>query len=68
MPLVASELVALPGFQHVIQDLQPSKKGNVAVARGRGGPLNIAYEVHGGGPVHLVVSSTISSLSLLMDS
>jgi hypothetical protein len=54
-PLTAAEVVEHPEFKHTIWDLKPSKKGKVSVARGRGGPFNIAYEIHGEGPVHLLV-------------
>lgn len=54
-PLTAAELIKHPEFEHVIYDLQPTKKGKVTVAQGRGGPFNIAYEIHGHGPIHLVV-------------
>ena len=56
MPLTAAEVVQHPGFEHVIWNLPPTKKAKFGVAKGRGGPLNIAYEVHGKGPVHVVVS------------
>ncbi|KAF2758057.1 alpha/beta-hydrolase [Pseudovirgaria hyperparasitica] len=55
-PLTAAELQAHPEFKHVTWDLKPEKKESVAVANGRGGPINIAYEVHGHGDIHLVVS------------
>ena len=54
-PLTAAEIVQHPEFEHVTWDLPPTKKGKVAVAKGRGGPLDIAYEVHGHGPIHLLV-------------
>ncbi|KAI9795196.1 MAG: hypothetical protein M1816_000218 [Peltula sp. TS41687] len=53
-PLTAAELIAHPQYHYVFYDLQPTKKGKVAVGQGRGGPFNIAYEVHGHGPIHLV--------------
>lgn len=54
MPLTAAEIIEHSAFPHVIHNLPPTKKGTVAVAQGRGGPLNIAYEIHGHGPIHLV--------------
>ena len=54
-PLSAVELVEHPEFEHVIWDLNPAKKGKTAVAVGRGGPIQIAYEIHGIGPTKLVV-------------
>lgn len=47
-------------FEHVTWALKPAKKGKVAVAKGRGGPIQISYEVHGTGPVKLVVGTTNS--------
>ena len=44
-----------PEFEHVIWELKPAEKGKVAVAKGRGGPIQISYEVHGNGPTKLVV-------------
>lgn len=58
MPLNASEIIQHPAFQDVIKDLPPTKKGTVSVAKGRGGPIKIAYEIHGSGPIHLVVSGS----------
>jgi hypothetical protein len=53
--LTAAELMAHPEFPHVRWNLPPHRKGRVPVARGRGGPIRIAYEVHGTGPVRLLV-------------
>ena len=55
MPFTVAEVLEHPAYPHVIWDLQPTKKGKVAVANGRGGPFDIAFEVHGSGPNHLVV-------------
>ena len=55
-PLTAAELSRHPEFDQVVWDLKPAKKGKVTVAEGRwGGPININYEIHGNGPVLLVV-------------
>ena len=59
-PLSAAELVKHPEFEHVTWPLKPAKKGKVAIANGRGGPVQIAYEIHGNGPTKLVVSTIIS--------
>lgn len=56
-PMTAAEVVNHPEYSHTIWDLKPEKKGRVAVARNRGGPINIEYEVHGRGNKHLVVST-----------
>ena len=57
MSLTAAEIVAHPAFNTVIWPLKPNDKGTCAVAHGRGGPIDIAYEIHGTGPIRLVVSS-----------
>lgn len=54
-PMTAAELLEHPEYPHVTWPLKPEKEGKVLVADGRGGPFNIAYEVHGHGPIHLVV-------------
>jgi len=59
--LTATQLFEHPEFPHVIWDLKPEKKGTVAVAKDRRGPVNIAYEVHGHGPIHLVVGWSASA-------
>lgn len=57
MPLKAAEIIAHPAFKTVEWDLKPSKDGFADVARGRpGGPFKLKWEVHGQGPVKLVVS------------
>lgn len=57
MPLTAVEVADHPAFKEpVIWDLEPTTKGKCAVAQGRGGPFNIAYEIHGVGNLHVVVS------------
>ncbi|OMP87102.1 putative aminoacrylate hydrolase RutD [Diplodia seriata] len=53
-PLTAAEVEAHPEFPYVTWRLEPAQKGKVAVAANRGGPLDIAYEVHGHGPIHIV--------------
>lgn len=54
-PLKAAEILQHPQFGHTTLELVPRLKGKVAVAKGRGGPFNIAYEVHGDGSRHLIV-------------
>ena len=56
MPPTAAEILRHPAFPTVIWDLPATSKGKVAVAKARGGPVNIAYEIHGTGPIRLVVS------------
>lgn len=50
--MTAAEVVQHPEFKHVIWDLSPTKKGKVLVGKGN---IQIAYEIHGHGPIHLVV-------------
>ena len=59
-PLTAAEILKHPEFEHVVWDLQPAKKGKATVAQGRGGPIQISYEIHGNGPIRLVVWYRIS--------
>ena len=54
-PMTADELLKHPEYEHTIWKLEPTQAGKVPVAKERGGPLNIAYEVHGRGNTHLVV-------------
>lgn len=56
-PLTAEELRAHPEYDHTIWPLKPSQSGTLPVATGRGGPINIAYEVHGHGDRRMVVST-----------
>jgi len=60
--LTADELQQHPEFPYVTWDLTPTKRGKVAVAEGRGGPINISYEVHGHGPIHIVWVMGLGSL------
>ncbi|KAF1958508.1 alpha/beta hydrolase-like protein [Byssothecium circinans] len=53
-PMTAEELLKHPEYPHIIWDLKPSQKDKVSVANDRGGPFNIAYEIHGHGNTHLV--------------
>jgi hypothetical protein len=57
-PLTAEELQAHPEFPYVELNLTPTRKESVSVAAGRGGPFQLAYEIHGSGPIHLVVCIT----------
>ncbi|MCJ1457349.1 hypothetical protein MMC28_007717 [Mycoblastus sanguinarius] len=54
MPLTAAEIIAHPAFPQVIWKLEPAKKGKCPVASGRGGPIKLAYEIHGTGPRKIV--------------
>ena len=62
MPLLsAEELKKHPYFHKLEWDLPPTKEGLCPVAKGRGGPFNLWYEVHGTGDTKLVVRTIIST-------
>lgn len=61
-PLTAAEVMKHPEFPKVIWDLKPAESGEVSVAKGRGGPFDISYEVHGTGEICLVVCSVLWKL------
>jgi hypothetical protein len=44
-----------PAYKTATWDLKPASKGKAAVAQASGEPINIAYEIHGHGPIHLLV-------------
>ena len=54
--LSAEEVLKHPEFPHTNWDLKPDVKGSIDVAAGRGGPLKLAYEIHGRGSKKIVVS------------
>ncbi|PNS20052.1 Protein STB3 [Sphaceloma murrayae] len=62
LPLTAAELKAHPEYPHITWDLKPAKSGISSVAEGRGGPIDIAWEVHGSGPRHLLWIMGLASL------
>ena len=66
-PLTAAEIAAHPEYPHVYWDLKPTKKDSIDVAKGRGGPLKLAYEVHGHGPRKIVVCVSIISCHSKLD-
>jgi hypothetical protein len=59
-PLTAQELQKHPEYDHTIWKLDPDHHGTAPVAKDRGGPIDIAYEVHGHGPRRIVVGATFS--------
>ncbi|KAG9241920.1 Alpha/Beta hydrolase protein [Calycina marina] len=48
------EILALKEFPHVLWELTPTQSGKLPVAKTRGGPVNIEWEVHGKGDIKLV--------------
>lgn len=44
-----------PAYNSAAWGLEPHSSGKLAVAKGRGGPLNLYWEVHGQGPTKIVV-------------
>jgi len=64
-PLTVEQLQKHPEYEHTIWKLKPDHDGKVPVAKDRGGPINIAYEVHGHGDRKIVVSMRLSMLSQL---
>ncbi|GAB1317732.1 Alpha/Beta hydrolase protein [Madurella fahalii] len=53
VPTVA-EVLKDPAFPTAIWNLEPDREGLVPVAEGRGGPINISWEIHGCGPIKLI--------------
>ncbi|KAL7949699.1 Alpha/Beta hydrolase protein [Trichoderma barbatum] len=51
----AEETINHPGYASVIWALEPHRKGTVEAAKGRGGPVKIAWEIHGDGPTKVVL-------------
>lgn len=66
-PLSAAEVEAHPEFPYITWDLKPKSQGKLSVAKNRGGPLDIAWEVHGEGENKMVVS-VFSSLNIVLSS
>ena len=60
-PLTAAEIQSHPEYPHAYWDLKPTKKDTIDVAAGRGGPLKLAYEIHGHGPRKIVVGHGLLS-------
>ncbi|CAK7242365.1 MAG: hypothetical protein STHCBS139747_003853 [Sporothrix thermara] len=49
-----AETLKHPSYSDATFNLQPTRSGRLPVAAGRGGPLNIGWEVHGEGPIKIV--------------
>lgn len=56
MPSV-EETMSHSAYPTAIFNLEPTKKGMQSVAAGRGGPFNISWEIHGSGPIKILVRS-----------
>lgn len=64
-PLLAEEVIKHSAYSTVNYNLPATTSGSCTVAQNRrGGPLNIHYEIHGSGPVKLVVSMNYFMTSL----
>ena len=49
------ETLKHPAYEDTIWNLQPTRGGKLPVAEGRGGPFNMAWEIHGEGPIKVIV-------------
>ncbi|KHN95553.1 uncharacterized protein MAM_06610 [Metarhizium album ARSEF 1941] len=52
---VGTETTQHPAYKSAVWKLQPHSSGSLPVARGRGSPVHIYWEVHGSGPTKLVL-------------
>ncbi|KAI0810420.1 Alpha/Beta hydrolase protein [Xylaria sp. FL0064] len=59
------DIIKTDAFPTAIWQLEPHREGMLPVAAGRGGPFNIHWEIHGDGPVKLVL---IQGLGVLKSS
>ncbi|CAG9988397.1 unnamed protein product [Clonostachys byssicola] len=50
----AEETLKHPAYPTTVWGLEPHQHGLFPAAKGRGGPINIAWEVHGSGPTKIV--------------
>lgn len=56
--LTADEVIAHPAYKHLDWNLPAASTGTTPVAQNRrGGPLNLYWQIHGHGPIKLVVRS-----------
>ncbi|RGP79594.1 hypothetical protein FLONG3_2342 [Fusarium longipes] len=51
-----------PAYPTTLWALEPTSQGKLSVAEGRGGPVGIAWEIHGEGPVKLVLVMGLASV------
>ena len=52
---IVEEILAHPAYPDTIWKFMPTQSGRLPVAKDRGGPINIEWEVHGKGDIKLVV-------------
>ncbi|WYZ43919.1 hypothetical protein EsH8_VII_000355 [Colletotrichum jinshuiense] len=50
----SEETIKHPSYTSVIWNLEPDREGKCPVAKDRGGPFNIAWEIHGHGPTKIL--------------
>ena len=53
--LTAEQLLEHTEFKNIVWDIPPTQKDKFEVAKDRGGPIKIDYEIHGHGDTKLVV-------------
>ncbi|CAF3529918.1 unnamed protein product [Fusarium graminearum] len=58
----AEETLKHPAYLTTLWALEPTSQGKLSVAEGRGGPVGIAWEIHGEGPVKLVLVMGLASV------
>ncbi|KZL73125.1 glycylpeptide N-tetradecanoyltransferase [Colletotrichum tofieldiae] len=58
----AEETMKHPSYPSVIWNLEPDRKGRHPVGEGRGGPFNIAWEIHGHGPAKIIFVMGLAGL------
>jgi pimeloyl-ACP methyl ester carboxylesterase len=54
IPKIA-DVLKHPAYHTSVWNLEPDRKGLTPVAEGRGGPIKISWEIHGVGPIKLLV-------------
>ncbi|SPO02087.1 related to alpha/beta hydrolase [Cephalotrichum gorgonifer] len=61
LPTIA-ETLEHPAYPGTVWGLEPHRKGRLAVGEGRGGPFDIAWEVHGDGPIKIIFIMGLAGL------
>ncbi|KAJ9150343.1 Alpha/beta-hydrolase [Pleurostoma richardsiae] len=61
VPTIA-EVMKHPAYPTAIWNLEPTQSGRLPVAEGRGGPFKLSWEIHGQGPVKIVLVMGLGSL------